>query len=140
MLEARIGVSAFVVALAVAGAVVLLRAQGRSRRWLSLCGLAIAPLALLALQAYGGEIGLRAYFFALPFYAVLAAGLLRGPEGAVWQGSRTLAVGLVTLGLLAAYPLTRYGNERLDAFTTGELRAVEAGVRHGQQVVTGADP
>jgi hypothetical protein len=126
VLEARIGVSAFVVALAVAGAVVLLRAQGRSRRWLSLCALAIAPLALLALQAYGGEIGLRAYFFALPFYAVLAAGLLGGREGIMWQASRTLAIGLVTLALLAAYPLTRYGNERLDAFTTGELRAVEA--------------
>jgi hypothetical protein len=126
VLEARIGVSAFVAALAVAGAVVLLRAHGRSRQWLSLCGLALAPLALLALQAYGGEIGLRAYFFALPFYAVLAAALLTGREEAAWRASRIAAIGLVTLALLAAYPLTRYGNERLDAFTTGELRAVEA--------------
>jgi hypothetical protein len=142
VLETRIGVATFVVALAVAGAIVLLRAQGRTRRWLSLCALAVAPLALLALQAYGGEIGLRAYFFALPFLAVLAAGLLAGREAAAWDASRTAALGLVTLALLAAYPLTRYGNERLDAFTSSELRAVEAVYRaapSGSTLVTLAE-
>ncbi|HEY3902890.1 MAG TPA: hypothetical protein VGM14_03140 [Streptosporangiaceae bacterium] len=68
--KSRIGLTALMVVLAVAGLV---------RRWFGgvsdrvLLVLLIAPVTLAGLQNYGGEISLRIYMFALPAAAVLAA-------------------------------------------------------------------
>jgi hypothetical protein len=76
-----------------------------------------APFALALLQPYGGEILLRVFLFALPFTAFLAASILRrAPLGVVLAVTLTLAPGLL---------LMRYGNERMDWFSTGEVRAVD---------------
>ena len=68
--KSRIGLTALMVVLAVAGLV---------RRWFGgvndrvLLVLLIAPVTLAGLQNYGGEISLRIYMFALPAAAVLGA-------------------------------------------------------------------
>jgi hypothetical protein len=63
-------------ALAGAGAVRRLRA---GRPEVVACVLAVAPAFIVAVQSYGGEAPLRAYLFALPWLAVLAAQALRRP-------------------------------------------------------------
>ena len=68
--KSRIGLTALMIAAAVAGLV---------RRWFGgindrvLLVLLVAPVTLAGLQNYGGEISLRIYMFALPAIAVLAA-------------------------------------------------------------------
>jgi hypothetical protein len=84
--------------------------------------LALAPFALVPLQAYGGEIVIRAYLFGLPFVAVLVASLfpLRpSPRRGV------AALALMSALLLVALLFTRYGNERINLFTPGEVGVVE---------------
>jgi hypothetical protein len=108
--------------LALAGAV---REFKRGRPRLAFAVLAAAPIGLVAMQPYGGEVLLRAYLFGLPFVAYFVASLfVPGGEG---RGSwmRTAALGVVSFGLLVALPFTRYGNERMDYFLPGEVAAVE---------------
>lgn len=117
---ARLVLAAAVFGLAALG--VLRRARaGRSE--LALALLALVPLPLAA-QGYGGEAALRAYLFASPFAAVLAARAFnptdrRPRPRAVW------ALGLASLALAGGFVLARYGNERFESFTTGELATVE---------------
>jgi hypothetical protein len=86
--------------------------------------LAFAPLLLVPLQPYGGEILQRSYVFALPFVAVLVAWALFPGVDARWSWRRSGAVVLVSCVLLSAFLLTRYGNERLSLFTSQERAAV----------------
>ncbi len=119
--------------------------------------LGLAPLLLFGLQAYGGEMLLRIYFFMLPFAAFFAAAALlpgrvsgtaapsRLPTAhrpgfpSLRVGSGTLRVDLsaVTFGLIAAILLggcilARYGNERLDYFPPDELAATRFLYEHAQ--------
>jgi hypothetical protein len=92
--------------------------------------LAYTPFALLVLQAYGGELLLRIYFFALPGMAFLA-GALFFPTLAPLRSWRTPAALIaVTVLLLAGFQITRYGNERADYFPTTEWQAVEVLYEH----------
>lgn len=91
---------------------------------LSLALVAALPFALLGLQAYGGELLLRVYLFALPGVAYFgAAALLPTPASGRGRWRLPLLLALL-LPLLAAFQVARYGNERMDYFTALEVEAV----------------
>ncbi|MGH2365849.1 MAG: hypothetical protein ACRDHX_14510, partial [Chloroflexota bacterium] len=98
--------------------------------------LALAPFPLIALQPYGGEMLLRVYLFALPDMVFFGAALFlgSGPGGQVKP--LTLAiVSLTSVLLFDGFLLARYGNERMDAFSQGEI----SGIRRMHHLVpTGA--
>lgn len=110
-------------ALAALGALVRYR---DGRRDLTFLILAVAPLPLVAVQAYGGELVLRLYLFTLPVVAFLVAGLVYGrpvaPPSILRSALAFGCIGLIAFGFL----LTRYGNERVDAFTASEVQGVHA--------------
>ncbi|MEU7699508.1 glycosyltransferase [Streptomyces sp. NPDC039028] len=126
------GLSAAVALLAVAGLLV--------RRWTRRTGLpllAAAPLPLLAVNAYGGEMLFRAYLFALPAAAFLAAALLL-PSGDRRVG-RTLAVYPVLLAMFGALVFGYYGKEALNQYTLKEVAAARYVIEHappGSTIVT----
>lgn len=104
-----------------------LRQAIRRELTLGLFALAFAPFPLLALQSYGGEVVLRIALFSLPFMAFAAATLFVPADRA--KPIRSLAsVGLACFAvvLLAAFPFTRYGNERMDYYSKAELDATNA--------------
>ncbi len=151
--KSRIGLTALMIILAVAGLV---------RRWVGgindrvLLVLLVAPVTLAGLQNYGGEISLRIYMFALPATAVLAACLFfpgtarpvaapslapvsAGAHGATVEelagtvdrgGGRRppllaiIAAGLVAVGLAEVFLLARYGNEAFEETPAGEYAAM----------------
>ncbi|MCW2951223.1 MAG: hypothetical protein JWQ48_393 [Conexibacter sp.] len=103
---------------------------GVARRWrrrsssIPLVVLLVAPYPVLALQAYGGEVLLRTYLFALPFAAALmAAGLV---PSARRRGSAASAVvvPLVTAALVAGFFVARFGNEAFEMVRPGEVAAI----------------
>jgi hypothetical protein len=116
----RLGMTAVLWLLAAAG---LLAAPQRGTRVLAV--LAFAPFLLLALQSYGGEVLLRIYLFALPAISFLAAAMLvRMQDAAGWRSSPVLAA--MVVALVGGCLVTRYGNEKMDAFTKTEVGAVDA--------------
>jgi hypothetical protein len=109
--------------LALVGASRLLR---RDRRYRIGVALALAPLPLLLLQTYGGEMLLRVEFFALPFTAFFAAAALVGDDDEIpLRARQSAAVGGVLLVFAGLFLFARYGNERIDYFTRGETTGVE---------------
>ena len=87
--------------------------------------LALAPVTLIALQSYGGEIALRVYFFSLPAAAFFVAASLAHAFGR-WGPTRTaLTISALCCVLLPLFLIARYGNERLDYFTEDEFHAVQ---------------
>ncbi len=86
--------------------------------------LALTPFILLGLQAYGGEMLLRVYLFSLPFMAFFAAGLVFPDPKEIPSWWKLVAVGLVSFLLLGGFYLTRYGNEKMEQFSLGEVDAV----------------
>lgn len=95
-------------------------------RFLTPTVLALAPFPLLALQAYGGEMLLRIYFFALPFVAFLAAhALLRpaGPGSPAGPPRFTPLPWLVSAALLAAMTVAYFGNESVNRIHRDEVQA-----------------
>ncbi|WP_216822236.1 glycosyltransferase [Streptomyces aureus] len=126
------GLSAAVAVLALAGLLV--------RRWTRRTGLpllAAAPLPLLAVNAYGGEMLFRAYLFALPAAAFLVAALLL-PSGDR-RVARTLAVYPVLLAMFGALVFGYYGKEALNQYTLKEVAAARYVIEHappGSTIVT----
>jgi O-antigen/teichoic acid export membrane protein len=109
--------------LALVGASRLLR---RDRRYRIGVALALAPLPLLPLQTYGGEMLLRVELFALPFTAFFAAAALVGDDDEKTLHVRmSAATGAVLLVFAGLFLFARYGNERIDYFTRGETTAVQ---------------
>ncbi|HOG47147.1 MAG TPA: hypothetical protein PLB78_10965, partial [Anaerolineae bacterium] len=118
----RVVMTGLIWVLALAGAVRRLR----HGHW-ELTGalLAVAPIPLLALQAYGGEMLLRVQFFALPFVALFAA-MLFYPAPEAGRGVRTtVALCLASALLFAGLIVCRFGNERAEHMTASDLEAVE---------------
>ncbi|MBA2631069.1 MAG: hypothetical protein H0U84_08635 [Thermoleophilaceae bacterium] len=114
----RIGMTGL---LWLAAGVGIFRALRRGRH-ASLAALAVAPFVLIGLNAYGGEVLLRIYLFALPFVAFFVATLL--PLQARPRQAATALLALSAV-LLAGFVFTRYGNERLALFTPGDVQTVE---------------
>jgi hypothetical protein len=88
--------------------------------------LALAPFALVALQSYGGEILLRIFLFTLPAMALFAAlVVVRAFSRTPAPAAAVAAIAGTLLALTAGFLVARYGNERLDAFTRDQVRAVD---------------
>jgi O-antigen/teichoic acid export membrane protein len=108
--------------LALLGASRLLRRDSHYRVGVAL---AAAPLPLLPLQTYGGEMLLRVELFSLPFTAFFAAAALVGDDDEIRLGARrSAAIGGVLLVFAGLFLFARYGNERIDYFTRDETAAV----------------
>jgi len=95
-------------------------------RWdVTAVALALAPFPLFAVQAYGGEMLLRIYLFSLPFMALLIA-LFVLPRRQDETSDRIGAVVFIlSLALVLPFMVARYGNERIESFTPGEVAAVD---------------
>jgi hypothetical protein len=115
---ARLVFSGALWALALVGGVRRLRA-GRGGG--SLAVLALVPFALPLLQAYGGEVLMRTYLFALPFVAFFAASLLL--EGAVVR--RAVVLAAASALLVGGFAVARYGNAEVSFFTPNEIHALD---------------
>jgi hypothetical protein len=122
------------VSLYILAGIGVLRRNTNSR---ALEALAVAPFLLLVVQSYGGEGLLRVVFFALPFTALLAASaILPNRTGSIrsWipnfrlnrfgRGALCAVVAIVVLGFSLATTLVRGGNDAYEAFSKGELAAV----------------
>lgn len=117
----RLAVTALLWGLAVLG---WLRRRRHGQDDMTVTLLAAAPFPFLVLQPYGGELLLRVYLFALPFIAFLAAGLFLPVKGAAASWRAAGAIGLAVVVFLGGFLFARYGNERIEHFTTEELAAV----------------
>ncbi|MGZ4801061.1 MAG: hypothetical protein ACXV9P_00510 [Acidimicrobiia bacterium] len=121
----------FVLAIRVAfsAGVLAFAALGTLRRWrtgsrqLTCVLLAAAPFCLLIGQSYGGEVVMRAYLFALPFIAILAAMALF-PRVSPGSLRTALTLGGIVLLMAAGFLVARYGNERFEMVSPGELSAM----------------
>ena len=123
IVQGRLVASAAIWALAFLGLVRRLRA-GHADVAFVLIG--AAPFLLPVLQPYGGEILLRVFLFSLPVVAFFIA-TAAFPSPSAGRDWATLAVAaLVGCLLLWAFQYTRYGNERVDHFTSGDVATVEA--------------
>jgi hypothetical protein len=92
--------------------------------------LAIAPVLMVWGNAYGGEVLFRIYFFALPFLAFLAAGLIF-PSPRAGRSWRSVFVAVALCGpLLAGMLIAYYGNERMNYFSHDEVRSEQYLVDH----------
>jgi hypothetical protein len=91
--------------------------------------LACVPFLTLGLQSYGGEITLRVFLFSLPGVCVLAAcAFFPAAHGEQEQRPirRRTVVALMVWALtaLSAFSVARYGNERFEQVTGGEVAAM----------------
>lgn len=104
---------------------------GTIQRWrkgywdISCALLAAAPFPMIFLQSYGGEMMLRIYLFSLPFMAFFVASLFytSPTTGADHRtlGGTVLLSGILIVGLMFTY----YGNERMNYFSTAEVKAFQ---------------
>jgi hypothetical protein len=92
---------------------------------LSFLLLALAPVPLIGLHAYGGEMLLRIFLFSLPATVFLMAALLypRPTSGKFW--GQPVVVGVTSLLLLCGFLFARYGNERMDYIASSDVSAVQ---------------
>jgi O-antigen/teichoic acid export membrane protein len=130
VLSVRLALAAGLFGLAVLGA---LRRRRNGVHDRTLLVLAVAPISALGLQSYGGEVGLRVFLFALPALCLLAASLFFG----VWAGGRSW-VGLsaafaCAVVLIGGFLVARYGNERSEHMTAGEIAALDYVYDHDDQ-------
>lgn len=109
-------------ALALAG---IARRFGARRLDLAFLVIGEAPLVLSILQPYGGEMMLRVFFFSLPVVAFFIAALAFPTRRSGHSWPTFVAVAVVCCVLLGLFQFTRYGNERLDHFTSGDVAAVD---------------
>ena len=121
----RLALSCFIGLLAVAGCVRLLARGGTAAIDRRFIALALAPAVLPAIQSYGGEVGLRAFFFALPALAYFAASLFQLPGSSTNSLRVMTGTAVVLLVILAGFAFARYGNEKAEFFTRNEVRAFE---------------
>jgi hypothetical protein len=139
VVDARLALTGFLWALAVLGWWTRSR-RGRPVR--AATALALAPFPLLVLQPYGGEMLIRVALFATPFATFFAAaGLVEHARAPSWRATATLAT--ATLAVLAAFMFARYGNDRMDAFTPGDVAGVRALYRiapPGSELVAASQP
>jgi hypothetical protein len=143
VLRVRLGICGVILALAGVGLLRRLRrGVGDRAALLLLC----VPVLALGLQSYGGEIGLRIYLFALPGACILAAYAFfpNLPAGTADPAEETVPVrrrntrfeprftrraslvlaAVCALALSMAFLVARYGNEKFERVTTGEVAAM----------------
>ena len=137
MVTGRVGLTITVAVLACLGFLVLRR---RGVRTWTLPGLAASAFVLALLQPYGGEVFVRCYLFALPWFAIggaIALGALLGTEAGEVKGAlhrapalvgRQLGPTAIIAAVLAVFALTtvtvRGGNDAYVAMTTADADAM----------------
>ncbi|MER7502782.1 hypothetical protein AB0L05_06320 [Nonomuraea pusilla] len=143
VLKARLGILAMILSLAAVGLFRRLRRGVFDRAALILL---CVPVLALGLQSYGGEIGLRIYMFALPGACLLAAYAFfpNLPADSADVREETVPIRRrnvrfnpqltrkVTVVLAActavvfamAFLVARYGNEKFERVTSGEVAAL----------------
>jgi hypothetical protein len=107
--------------------------------------LVAAPFLLVALQNYGGEGLIRVVLFGLPFIAMLAGSAIlpsvSGPIRPLVPALRLRRYGRIALGVTVfvvvlafalATTVTRGGNDAYEAFSKGELSAVNYAYNHSR--------
>jgi hypothetical protein len=107
----------------------VLGAWRRARRGyddLSAIALGLGCFVLPLLQPYGGEIVLRVFLFSLPFTSFFVAALFITPPTGGRSPALTVALATLSLCLAGGLLLVRYGNERMDWFSPGEVAAVHS--------------
>lgn len=129
VLYVRVALAASVLTLAAYGWLRRRRAGIRDRAPLVLM---LVPFLSLALHDYGGEIPLRAFLFALPAAAVLAA-LAFFPRASAngshpWRGP--IAALLAGLVLMGGFLVARWGNEPFERVRPGEPAAMNYVLAH----------
>ncbi len=130
ILLTRIGITGAVAVLAGCGVLVLRRRGSKS---LVLVALAAASFGLAVLQPYGGEIFIRCYLFALPFFAVLGGIALNALTKRFYVTG--IALGLAILATV----MVRGGNDAYVAFTKADVDVVQKAydlARDGQSIGT----
>ncbi|TYB67705.1 hypothetical protein FXF51_13055 [Nonomuraea sp. PA05] len=143
VLQARLGILAVILACAAVGIFRRIRRGVFDRSALILL---CVPVLALGLQSYGGEIGLRIYMFALPGACLLAAYAFfpNMPADSAdvreetvplrkrnvrFNPELTKKISIVLAACFAvmfafAFLLARYGNEKFERVTTGEVAAL----------------
>jgi hypothetical protein len=116
ILLTRMGITGAVAALAAGGVLVLRRSGSKS---LVLPALGLASFGLAVLQPYGGEIFIRCYLFALPFFAVLGGIALNALTKRAYVTGMALAVTIL------ATVTVRGGNDAYVAFTKADTDIVQ---------------
>jgi hypothetical protein len=97
----------------------------RAGRWdVMAVAMAGAPLALVAVQSYGGEVFLRAFLFSLPATSFLVATALM-PSGDRLSPARGVLIVVFSVVVSVGFVIARYGNERADLVTAAELSVVD---------------
>jgi hypothetical protein len=129
--------------IALAGAIAAIALVGAIRRrrlgygdW-SLLLLGFAPFPVLGVQSYGGEALLRAYLFALPFVALLAAMAFMPSTEPRKVAVPALCFCLVAALFAPAWLVARYGNERFDRVSSADIAAVRYLYAHVQPAAPG---
>jgi len=87
--------------------------------------LAAAPLPLLAVTSYGGEIIFRIYLFALPFLAFFAAALFFPSPRRGSSVETSAGAALFGFALAVAFVFANNGKDRQYAFTSEDVAAAE---------------
>ena len=87
--------------------------------------LAISPLPLLALNAYGGEMLFRVYLFGLPGIVFLAASFFFPTQSAGTKPRTRLLSSIVSLALIPGFLFSYYGKDRMYYFTPNEVEAAQ---------------
>lgn len=118
----RIGLTCTVAVLALAGWLVERRRGGSA--WL-LPTLGVSAFGLAVLQPYGGEVFMRCFLFALPWFAIGGAlaldALLGGGSASRWR--RAVST-IVLFGILLATVVSRGGNDAYTAVTQADVNAI----------------
>jgi hypothetical protein len=100
-----------------------------------------APVLLVLLSSYGGEVLFRAYLFALPFAAFLAASLWFPRGQTVSTRLGIVAMGVVLVGLTATLLIAGFGADNRQVFSDAEVAAAEflfENAREGALIVEGS--
>ena len=83
----------------------------------------LATLAVLPVQQYGGEAGLRAFLFSLPGALSLVSVVL---TAAAAKGLRAILTGMLVLLLIPGFLIARWGNELDEQVLPAEITGVRA--------------
>jgi hypothetical protein len=87
--------------------------------------LAATPFASVALQSYGGELGLRIFLFSLPFASILLADAISRLRRLPLTNWRRVVLAGLLLVTVAAFLTARYGNERFEQAYREDIHLVQ---------------
>lgn len=122
VVQMRLVMTAVVGLAALAGMVVRWRHGYRDVILTTIAGL---PWLFVIIQPYGGEMLLRAYFFALPGLSLFAAAAFFPTSLSMPTLRKGSILIIFSVLLIVGFLFARYGNERMNVFTQKEVEAVE---------------